>query len=370
LTALNDRGARVLLFSMRNLNQHVSSCQRYEFEDVIAAAGNADILAPVRPPKRTERRIVRYTKKILRQRNPLLDGEIHLARDYDLFVAMCRRPRDLRYIEYIDGLAEKCRLTVCLLDETWPDDVSRSSHSDLERLRRFDYVFVNVEAGVGPLSQWTKRQPHYMPYGVDALTFCPYPDGPDRCIDVLCMGRRTEELHGALLDRARRAGEFYIYDTVSNFSVMNPGEHRRLLSNMIKRSRYFIAYPGRFTQDVPQFLLGNRYFEGAAGGATLLGMGPANTPFEKYFDWPDAVYPTPMDGSQISDLIDDLDQDPTRLNQVRQNGVVNCLRRHDWVYRWREILEAAGLSVSEGVLKREQQLNDLADLVGNEAVEH
>ena len=354
---------------MRNLNRHVSACQRYEFEDVIAAADRVELLAPSPSPVRRENRIVRYSRKILQQSRPLIDGEIHLDREYELFVAMCRRPRDLRYVQHINGLREKCRFLIALFDEAWPDDISRSLPSDLELLRQFDGVFLNVEAGVEPIRQLTERIPQYMPYGIDAVSFCPYPDSPRRCIDVLCMGRRPEGLHRALLARAQRGGDFYIYDTASNFSVVDPGEHRRLLADMIKRSRYFIAYPGRFGQGVPQFLLGNRYFEGAAGGAVLLGMGPANTPFEKYFDWPDAVFPTPADGSQIEELIADLDREPVRLARLRQNGVIHSLLRHDWIYRWRQILEAVGLPVSRGVLEREERLKDLADLVGRESVE-
>jgi hypothetical protein len=320
LSPSSDRGARVLLFSRRNLNQHVSCCHRYEFEDVIAAADRVDLLAPNRPGQQSEGRIVRYTKRILRSNRPLIDGEIYLNQEYELFVAMCRRPRDLRYVQLINGLHEKCRFSVCLFDEVWPDEIAMSSRSDLEVLRRFDCVFLNVMDGVEPLRQFTERQPQFMPYGVDAASFCPYPDSPTRSIDVLSMGRRPEGIHRALLARAERAGDFYVYDTASNFSVIDTGEHRRLLSNMIRRSRYFIAYPGRFDHGVPQFLLGTRYFEGAAGGAILLGMGPANTPYEGYFDWPDAVFPTPVDGSQIAELIADLDRQPARLGRLRQNS--------------------------------------------------
>lgn len=364
-----DSGTRVLLFSTRNLNQHVSTCHRYEFENVIAAADTVDVLAPNRPPKRREGRFVRYGKQLLRQKPPLIDGEIHLDREYDLFVGMFRRPRDLQYVRLINGLRERCRSSVCLFDEVWPDEIAGSSLVDLESLGQFDSVFLNVEDGVEPLSQFTERQPQFMPYGVDALSFCPYPDSPRRSIDVFSMGRRPDGVHRALLARAEREGDFYAYDTASNFSVIEPWEHRRLLSNMIKRTRYFIAYPGRFDHHVPGYLLGTRFFEGAAGGAILIGMGPADTPYEGYFDWPDAVFPTPADGSQIDDLIADLDGQPERLARARQNGIVNALLRHDWVYRWRKMIEAVGLPVSRGVLDREERLRDLADLVGRESVE-
>jgi hypothetical protein len=368
LSPISESGARVLLFSTRNLSQHVSHCQRYEFEDVIAEADNIDLVAPRRPAERSEGRAVRYIKRILRYNRPLIDGEICVNKEYDLFVAMVKGREDLRYVQLIKGLHERCRKLVCLIDELWPDDVARLSRSDLELMRGFDYIFLNLESGVDATKQLTQRSPQFMPYGVDALGFCPYPGSPRRSIDVFCMGRRPAGIHQALLACAEQDGIFYVYDTVSNFSVIDPSEHRRLLSNTIKRSRYFIAYPGKFDQGMSQFVLGNRYFEGAAGGAILLGKGAANTPYERYFDWPDAVLSTPVDGSQIAELIADLDGQPERLARIRRDGVINVLLRHDWAYRWRQILETVGLPVSRGILEREGRLKRLADLVGTESI--
>ena len=39
---------------------------------------------------------------------------------------------------------------------------------------------------------------------------------------------------------------------------------------------------------------------------------------------------------------------------------VNSLSRHDWVYRWRTILEAVGLEPTPEMLSREAYLNELA----------
>ena len=112
--------------------------------------------------------------------------------------------------------------------------------------------------------------------------------------------------------------------------------------------------------------LGNRYFEGAVGGAILLGQGGANTPYEKYFDWPDAVLSTPVDGSQIAELIADLDRQPERLARIQRDSMVNILLRHDWVYRWRQVLETVELPVLHGISEREGYLKHLADLVNKE----
>ena len=113
--------------------------------------------------------------------------------------------------------------------------------------------------------------------------------------------------------------------------------------------------------------LGLRFFEGAAGGAIMLGIPPNGAAFQGNFDWPDAVIHTPGDGSQIAALIADLDGQPDRLNRVRRDNVVNSLRRHDWIYRWRRILETFGLPVSYEMIKRERRLTCVAGLVANDA---
>jgi hypothetical protein len=358
LSPVSNGVSRVLLFSMRNLTHHVSRCPPYEFEDVIAAADRVDLVAP-RPPAEPNNRAIRYMQRILRQHKPLIDGEIRVTRDYDLFVAMCRTPRDLRYVRLIKGLHERCQKSVCVFDELWPDDIAKTL-SDLKAVRDFDSIFVNLECSVEATEQLAHKPTQFIPYAVDALKFCPYPKNPRRSIDVFCMGRRPPGLHQALFVQAERDEIFYVYDTASNFSVINPREHRRLLANMIKRSRYFITYPGQFDRNPGHFVLGTRYFEGAAGGAILLGMGPANTVYERYLDWPDAVFSTPEDGSQILELIAELDEQPQRLARIRRDSVVNALLRHDWVYRWRQILDGVGLAVSKGILEREECLKRLA----------
>jgi hypothetical protein len=367
LSPISESGARVLLFSGRNLFKHVSFCQRYEFEDMIAGVDNIDFVAPRRSVERSEGRAVRFIKKrILGYNDPLIDGEIRVNKEYDLFFAVVR-PGDIKYLRSIKGLHEKCRKLVCLFDELWPDDIPRLSREDFEFIRSFDYIFSTHASGANAAKQLIQRPSQFVPAGVDGLGFCPYPARPSRSIDVLSMGRCPAGIHQALLACSEQDRMFYVYDTASVYTVVDPKEQRHLLRNTIKRSRYFIAYPAKFNEEMSHFEMGNRYFEGAAGGAILLGQGGANIPFERFFDWPDAVFSTPVDGSQIAELIADLDGQPERLARIRRDNVVNVLLRHDWVYRWRQILETVDLPVLHGILEREERLKQLADLVNKES---
>jgi hypothetical protein len=165
---------------------------------------------------------------------------------------------------------------------------------------------------------------------------------------------------------AQESGLFYLHDSISGSQAISSKEHRALFTNVAKRSRYFIVNPGKI--DEPsltgrQMEAGNRYFEGAASGAIMVGERPHNEVFENLFDWPDAVTHLPYDSDEIDDVIRDLDADPQRQDRIRRTGIVQALMRHDWVYRWEAILETVGLEPMQGALERKGRLRRLVESV-------
>jgi hypothetical protein len=60
---------------------------------------------------------------------------------------------------------------------------------------------------------------------------------------------------------------FYIYDTIIRKETAQPAEHRSLIANIAKRSRYFLVNPAKIDrrfETCGQNEIGFRYFEGAA----------------------------------------------------------------------------------------------------------
>ncbi|MCZ2153737.1 MAG: hypothetical protein LC114_07530, partial [Bryobacterales bacterium] len=47
---------------------------------------------------------------------------------------------------------------------------------------------------------------------------------------------------------------------------------------------------------------------------------------------------------------------------MRLRNTTGALLHHDWLYRWKEILQVAGLDLPPGMPARERRLNDLANL--------
>jgi len=87
--------------------------------------------------------------------------------------------------------------------------------------------------------------------------------------------------------------------------------------------------------------------------------------FPVHFNWPDVVIPTTFDNPDIGELIAGLDSDPDRLEQALKNNIINCLQRHDWAYRWKAILDIMSIKPTNGLLKRERCLEELARFVMN-----
>lgn len=117
-----------------------------------------------------------------------------------------------------------------------------------------------------------------------------------------------------------------------------------------------------------QIEIGNRYFEGAAAGNILLGERPRNGEFERFFDWPDSLIDLPYDSPDAETIIRELDRQPERQDRIQKLNVRQSLLRHDWVYRWEEILKAVGIAPLPRLCTRKDQLSYLAELVIEDGV--
>jgi len=157
-----------------------------------------------------------------------------------------------------------------------------------------------------------------------------------------------------------------MYDTIVRMETNNYREHRELFSNILKRSKYFIVNMAKAylqTETNGQIEVGLRYYEGAAAGAIMIGEPVPSEYYKKDFDWDDAVIPIPNGPGEISKLIKCLDKDPDRLDKIRKTSIVQSLLRHDWVYRWKDILELMDMKSKPQLVAREKKLKELARLV-------
>jgi Glycosyl transferases group 1 len=383
LPAASD--SRALLLSMRRVSNLVGFCALYEFEDLVADLLSADLgVFSQMDGIELSRTVYKYARYLTGSANlaelvrPNL-GSVSLKRHYELFLPFFNHSHEIYALTGLKGWRERCGFAACYLGEAWETFLPRYQ---IELLRSFDHIFVGVKGSVETIANICDRPCTYLPMGVDALKFCPHPLLPRRSIDVCGIGRRSSITHQALLDHANNTAQFYYYDTISmrssganqiSFGVYSAQEHRLLFSNLLKRSRYFVA--NRAFADRPALTNGKeeipaRFYEGAAAGSILLGDPPHTEDFKTQFGWKDAVVRTPFDAPRIGEVIAELDRDPVRAETARRQNVINALLQHDWVYRLRKILEVARVPPTAALLAREQELRQLAETVRTTPLAH
>lgn len=361
---------RILLLSQRGLRDQVANACLYDFENTICEIDDVDLVAPATSHDLSNKiyRLAKYVSTSNRVADLITPyrNQFSLDREYDLLFAVLDNAWQMILVNSIKNWRKKCKIAVCFIAEIWEKNLQNWRLLQ-EPFQNFDHIFLSVSHCTKELADISERPCSYLPTAVNTVTFCPQPFAPRRAIDVCYIGRRSATTHQALLDTAAKRNLFYYYDTGKDLRIDNAKEHRSLLANIVKRSRYFIVNYAK--ANTPQDTwghqeIGYRFFEGAAAGTVMIGAPPANSAFSTYFDWPDAVIRAPFDAPHIGEMIVDLDAQPERLGRIRRDNVVNSLLRHDWLHRWYTILTTVGLEPTYEMLARETYLRELASSVG------
>ncbi len=373
--------ARTLIASEYSAKERAHFALSYEFCRIIQEADDAHVIAPgldnyisrnlgrFLPPHDTHNvqhdfnRLVNGVRKGLGLKNAPVIEPVSLTQDYELFVYVAWSPQSLVELSRIKDWRKRCKTAVLYLFELWSSSIQQDK-AYLKLMDEFDHVFMLHNESVPLLRNYTKTPSSFLLTGIDALTFAPVPRQPRRSVDVYSIGNRAPAVHQQLVKLSQESDFFYIYDTLASTgsSVKDWREHRLLMANVIKRSRYFICYnPASLSGDKATKIRGeqvipSRLFEGATAGAILLGTAPECPEFIQNFDWPGAVISLPPDARDVAERLIGLDADQNRLDRIRRDNVVNCLLRHDWIYRWESILFAVGMRPREGSARRKAAL--------------
>jgi len=360
---------RVLLVSQRSLSDQVANATLYEFEDLVSTLDQVDIVSPKRSSL-LPGRLYKFARRLgvgrqLARTMTMRPTETVPPREYELLFAVFDHYRQVGNVHILAEWRKRCDRAICFVAEIWPKDL-QTNNAILELFDVFDHVFVGVNHCADMLAKMVGKPCTNLHPAVDTARLATYPDSP-RSIDVSYIGRRSTVTHQALLDLADEKYWFYHFDTLKGLMrTANHREHRRLFTDILKRSRYFIANYGKI--DRPDLTggaqeVGYRFFEGAAAGTVMIGHPPAGDAFKRLFPWPDAVIQAPFDAPDIADLIHELEADPERTARIRTNNVVNALRRHDWLYRYETMLDTVGMTTTPEMAARRQRIETLADRV-------
>lgn len=322
-----------------------------------------DMMTPLDKARDEVRRALSLARHRLGLPRLPLIAPARLPRPPDVFVFACTFLHDLPNLDRIEGW-ERSPVKIAFVLESWSALVDAHART-LRQLDRFDHVFVLNRSSLAALRRHVRAPCSFLPVAADHLVACPGADGPERSIDVYSMGRRSPALHDQLLRAMADGRIFYQFDPITGGRIACWAESRALTAQLIKRSRYFIAFDPsigsarKSLEASGESALSARYFEGAAGGAVMLGSAPSCGEFGECFDWPDALIDIPSAPDDIMRVLQELDAQPQRLTQIRRRNMTESLARHDWSHRWETIARAAGLPLGPAFHWRKAKLEEM-----------
>ena len=373
---MTSKKPRICVLSARDFCRTAFMGGVYEAQDVLQSVDDAELihLKPARGyqfRQGIQSRVVWHDfTRTLALANMAFEP-IKLNEEYDLFVAYlpCSIASQLIQIPAVRGWKDHCKTSVCWIDEIYAAEIPKLKNW-LPALEQFDHIVIGYSGTVAALTQAINRPVHCVPTGVDAFRFSPSPRPPERVVDLYNMGRRSEVLHQALLGIAAKNNMFYFYDTfeTSMTNLIDFRQHRDMLANIMRRTRYFIVGPAKAGSPQAtnnQIELGLRYYEASAAGTVMLGQIPHCETFKTKFNWQDAVVEIQPDGSNVADVIAGLDSPPERHLEISRRNAMEALLRHDWAYRWRQIFDIAGIDPGPQLEIREKKLKQLAECIAN-----
>jgi hypothetical protein len=366
---MSDTDPQVAAFTTRGYRRDIFRCLGYEYEDAIVSEfHDGHLVEPVAAALGT----MAFRARLWTERKGL-DRLVHpgggrttgLGRDVDLFFAIPAIPADLIALSTIRDWRARSAFAVCHLQELWVVDIQKNMPWLRPILNRFDHVICMLRNSVEPLARELDVPVSYLPPSVDAESMCPWPTLPARIIDACAIGKMDPVTHEALWGWGQRTGRYYRFTTEAAAQYRDDHMwHRRALTQTLQRSKYFFTYRAKrdfIAQRKTQDEFGPRYFEGAAAGAVQLGDPlPGNPAYCENLDWEGAVVEAGFSSGDIPALIEELENRPDRIEEVRRANVVNCLTRHDHVYRWEKTLELAGLAPTPAMASRRARLEALA----------
>ena len=362
--------SRALVWSLRRIQNFIYNSCLYEFEDIINEIDKVDLITPPQLDSKGKA-INRLVKTKFGKYKPVIHlnpyiKSINLEQEYDVFFTTLDFPLNISSINSIKNLRQKCKFNVGYIVEIWNRDLPKLNNI-LQFWSNFDLICIGHSSSsvVKNVQDIINVPCMYLAPGVDAIKFHPSFQQDCRCIDVCSLGRRSDITHETLLKLAETKKYFYYYDSANSANIRSSKhqEHRTFTANLLKSSRYFITNHAKVNKPEEtqgQMEIGYRFFEGAAAGNVLIGYPPDTEIFRHYFDWQDAVIPIAFDEPHIDKIILELDSQPEYLRKIQINNVINSLRKHDWVYRWEQVLTKLNLPTNKGIEDRKATLEQMA----------
>ncbi|MEP1060092.1 glycosyltransferase [Stenomitos frigidus] len=229
-----------------------------------------------------------------------------------------------------------------LLDSFEPNHIDRSIVADL------DHLFVIDAEAAAEINSTFPIATTFLPLATDALRLGS--NARQRPIDIINYGRTNLELHKCLQSYYSQpcSERLYYHSTFNSSIVHDLGEHITLHSKLLSRSRISLCFePSQIDRFCGRSPILFRWFEGWAGGCTIVGKRPLSKGVASLMDWEDSTIELPDEASEWVPFLEGLLNDDQFLTANSQRNSLECLLRHDWRYRLKDMFNVLALPLSE-----------------------
>lgn len=184
-----------------------------------------------------------------------------------------------------------------------------------------------------------------------------------RWIDIINYGRSNNKVHQCLQTHFNQHnhGQIYFHSTFEYGEVVNLQEHIMLMRKLLSGSKLSLCFEasniGRFRGQSPLLY---RWFEGWAAGCTIVGKKPFGRHTAELMDWENSTIDVPDSQSDWIPFFEALLEDETALARNAERNRRECMLRHDWRYRIKDMLVTVGLPIPEPLNNSIKQLQQQA----------
>lgn len=321
-------------------NNRVGWAVNYTLETILASVCETTFLYPSSNNKIGF--FKRYRQRIFKSWYELKDLPT-LGNGPNVLLIIGMAPVFLLSIHTLRPLLKQFDLRVAyLLDNFEPPHIDRSIVTHL------DHLFVIDAETAAEINSTRPITTTFLPLATDALRLGS--NARQRPIDIINYGRTNVELHKCLQSHYSKpcSERLYFHSTFNSSIVHDLGEHITLHSKLLNRSRISLCFEpsqvGRFRGRSPILF---RWFEGWAGGCTIVGKRPLSKGVAPLMDWEDSTIELPDEASEWLPFLEGLLDDDHFLTANSQRNSLECLLRHDWRYRLQAMFKILALPLPE-----------------------
>lgn len=364
--------SRVLIASHYNATRFVYDSNAFETVAGFARLDVADVLAPGRPVSSLKRRLD-GAARVVRRGSGFAEGAridmVEIDRPYDLFIYVATVLTDVPEIVRLKNWRTRSGKAACVLLKAWSSEIEKH-RAVIRMLDEFDIVYTATLQSLDLLQSYLSTPVRFLTLAVPTLDLAPSRNQA-RPIDVYGMGRRPPKLQAELMQGMKDGRINYFYDT---FNIQMPivkdfESHCLLKASLLKQTKFLPSFGIQSFESLELSLAGSedtiplRCFEGAAAGAVMFGTPPTSRDFLEQFDWDDIIVQVPSMSCDFIDFLRSLESDTARMERIRARNVANCLRKHDFAYRYERILADLSIPPHRKLADYKAKLRQMADAI-------